>query len=264
MPISTDIRSALPCLRRFSRALNGSLAIGDAYIEATLQRLVSDPLAFPRDVPAKMALYQMYLTVWSGARLGAAGRDSSEASAVDRKLAALSPQTRLAFLLHTVEGFSVADTSAIMGFDRGRVSRLLARGAGDLAKELVARVMIIEDEPIIAMDLENIVEDLGHEVVGVVRTRRQAVALAAERQPELILADIQLADGSSGIEAVNEIVGRSSKPVVFVTGHPSLYLASTENRPEPAFLLSKPFSPDSVRAAVSQALFFERKARAAA
>ena len=114
------------------------------------------------------------------------------------------------------------------------------------------------------MDLETIVEDLGHRVVGVARARRQAVALAAERQPELIMADIQLADGSSGLDAVNEILTGASKPVVFITAHPGRYLSALANRPEPAFLLSKPFSPDSVRAAVSQALFFDRRARQAA
>ena len=175
-----------------------------------------------------------------------------------------SPQARQAFLLHAVEGFSVTEVATIMGLDRDRVDRHLARSAADIAKELASIVMILEDEPIIAMDLEAIIEDLGHEVVGVVRTRRQAVALAAEREPELIVADIELADGRTGIEAVNEIVGAKSKPVVFVTGHPSLYLSSATNRPEPVFLLSKPFSPDSVRAAVSQALFLERRARAAA
>ncbi len=262
MSISTEIRPLLPYLRRFSCALNGNQQSGDDYVAATLERLIADPLSFPRDVSPKMALYRAYLDVWSAARIGESG--AGEESAVDRKLAALSPQTRQAFLLHTVEGFSASEVASIMGFDRSRISRLLARGASDIGRELAATVMIIEDEPIIAMDLETIVEDLGHEVVGVVRTRRQAVALAAEREPELIVADIQLADGSSGIEAVNEIVGMKSKPVVFVTAHPGIYLSSVKNRPEPVFLLSKPFSPDSVRAAVSQALFFERRARAAA
>ena len=141
---------------------------------------------------------------------------------------------------------------------------LLERSAHDIAQELATKVLIIEDEPIIAMDLEAIVEDLGHRVVGVARARRQAVALAAERQPELIMADIQLADGSSGLDAVNEILTGASKPVVFITAHPGRYLSALANRPEPAFLLSKPFSPDSVRAAVSQALFFDRRARQAA
>ena len=264
MPTSKEIRPLLPFLRRFSRALSGDATIGDAYVGATIERLLVDPLAFTRSVPLKMALYRTFLDVWSESRLPEDILDLKQASTVDMKLAALSPHTRQAFLLHTVEGFSTSEVAAIMGLDRARVIRLLERGAEDIGRELAATVLIIEDEPIIAMDLETIVEDLGHRVVGVVRTRRQAVALAAEREPELIVADIQLADGSSGIEAVNEIVGKKSKPVVFVTAHPGVYLASAHNRPEPVFLLSKPFSPDSVRAAVSRALFFDRRARAAA
>ena len=262
MSISTQIRSLLPYLRRFSCALNGDEEIGDSCVAATLERLIADPMSFPGDLHPRMALYRTFLDVWATARFDEAA--SRDASAVDRKLAALSPQTRQAFLLHAVEGFSVAEVAAIMGYDRPRIHRLLERGASDIGRELASTVMIIEDEPIIAMDLESIVEDLGHEVVGVVRTRRQAVALAAEREPELIVADIQLADGSSGIEAVNEIVRKKSKPVVFVTAHPGIYLSAVKNRPEPVFLLSKPFSPDSVRAAVSQALFFDRRARSAA
>ena len=153
-----------------------------------------------------------------------------------------------------------------MGLDSARVNALIERVARDLAHELATKVLIIEDEPIVAMDLETIVEDLGHRVVGVARARRQAVALAAERKPGLIMADIQLADGSSGMEAVNDILSSAgaSKPVVFITAHPAEYLSATANRPEPAFLLSKPFSPDSVRAAISQALFFDRRAQHAA
>jgi len=263
MSISTQIRPLLPSLRRFSRALNGSLPNGDACVAATLERLAADPQSFPSDVPERMALYRVYLDVWSGARIVEPWSEA-KSSVVDRKVAALSPQARQAFLLHTIEGFSLTEVEAIMGLDRDRMNRLLARSAADIARELASTVMIIEDEPIIAMDLEAIMDDLGHEVVGVVRARRQALALAAEREPELIVADIELADGRTGIETVNEIVSEKGKPVVFVTGHPSLYLSLATNRPEPVFLLSKPFSPDSVRAAVSQALFFERRARAAA
>ena len=264
MSISKEIAPLLPYLRRFSRALNGSQESGDAYLTATLEYLLANPAAFPRQAPARLALYQLYLDVWSATHFGDLDIDPSEASAFDRNLAALSPRARQAFLLRAVEGFTVPEVATIMGLDPGRVRTLLERGAHDIAQELATKILIIEDEPIIAMDLETIVEDLGHHVVGVARARRQAVALAAERQPELILADIQLADGSSGLDAVNEILTGSSKPVVFITAHPGRYLSAIANRPEPAFLLSKPFNPDSVRAAVSQALFFDRRARQAA
>jgi DNA-directed RNA polymerase specialized sigma24 family protein len=263
MAISKDIAPLLPYLRRFSRALNGSQAKGDAYLTATLENLLRDPASFTRRLPPRQALYQFYLGVASHP-IRDDYVDAPEPSAFDRKLAALRPQIRQAFLLTTVEGFSQDEAAAIMGVDSGRVLALLERGARDLAHELASSILIIEDEPIIAMDLEAIVQDLGHRVVGVARGRGQAIALAAERQPQLIMADIQLEDGDSGIDAVNEILASATKPVVFITAHPGAYLSALANRPEPAFLLPKPFKPDSVRAAVSQALFFDRRAHAAA
>jgi CheY-like chemotaxis protein len=263
MTISKDIAPLLPNLRRFSLALNGSQAKGDACVTATLENMLRDRSTYARSLPPRQALYQFYLRVCSQP-LGDGFVDRSEPSVFDRKLAVLSPQARQAFLLTTVEGFSRDEAATIMGVDSERLAALLERGARDLAHELASSILIIEDEPIIAMDLEAIVEDLGHRVIGVARERGQAVALAAERRPELIMADIQLEDGGSGIEAVNEILAGASRPVVFITAHPGAYLSALANRPEPAFLLPKPFKPDSVRAAVSQALFFDRRARAAA
>ena len=264
MPISKDIAPLLPYLRRFSRALNGSQAIGDAYLTATLENLLERPASFARDLCPRVAIYRAYLDTWSRRRLGDASAEASEDSAFDRNLAALSPLVRQAFLLTTVEEFSVAEASAVMGLDASRVRELLERGARDIARELAARIFIIEDEPIIAMDLEAIVEGLGHKVVGVASAHRQAVALAAERKPELIMADIQLEDGASGLETVNEILTAASRPVVFITAYPGEYLGAAANRPVPASILYKPFNPNSVRAAVSKALFFDRKARRAA
>ena len=263
MTISKDIAPLLPYLRRFSRALNGSLTKGDAYVTATLESLLRDRTTYPRHLPPRQALYQFYLGVWSQPI-----RDDSvealEPSAFDRNLASLSPGVRKAFLLTTVEGFSQDEAATVMDIDSDHVVGLLAQGARDLAHELASSILIIEDEPIIAMDLEAIVEDLGHQVVGVARAHGEAVALAAERHPQLIMADIQLEEGGSGIEAVNEILAAASKPVVFITAHPGAYLSALAHRPEPALLLPKPFKPDSVRAAVSQALFFDRRTRAAA
>ena len=263
MTISRDIAPFLPDLRRFSRALSGSQESGDAFVMAALERLVANPARFPRDVSPRAALYRLFLDEWSIARPPEPVPDG-DASAFDRNLAALSPETRQAFLLTNMEHFSVAEASTILGLDPPRFHQLLERGSREIAKGLTARILIIEDEPIIAMDLETIVEGLGHKVVGVARAGRQAVALAAERKPELIMADIELADGDSGIEVVNEIVTVESRPVVFITAHPRLYLGSVEHRPEPASILAKPFNPDTVRAAVSKALFFDRRAGPAA
>ena len=116
-------------------------------------------------------------------------------------------------------------------------------------------VLIIEDEPIIAMDIETIVRDLGHNVTGVAVTRDEAVTQAREHPPGLVLADIQLADDSSGIDAVKDILAEFSVPVIFITAFPERLLTGT--RPEPTFLITKPFQRSTVKAAIAQALFFD-------
>ncbi len=127
-----------------------------------------------------------------------------------------------------------------------------------LAAQIATDVLIIEDEALIALDLEALLENLGHRVVGVARTRSEAAAIARNKRPGLILADIQLADGSSGLDAVNDLLNMFEVPVIFITAYPERFL--TGERPEPAFLVSKPYQPATVSALVSQALFFERNA----
>jgi CheY-like chemotaxis protein len=95
-------------------------------------------------------------------------------------------------------------------------------------------------------------------VDGIARTHSEAISAVKKKQPGLILADIQLADGSSGLDAVNEMLASFSAPVIFITAYPERLL--TGERPEPAFLITKPFQPETVKAVISQALFFEKRA----
>jgi CheY-like chemotaxis protein len=139
------------------------------------------------------------------------------------------------------------------------VRNLVKEAGRELAAEIATDVLIIEDEALIAMDLEHIVQDLGHRVIGVARTHSSAVSIAKAHAPGLILADIHLADNSSGLDAVNELLRTFEVPVIFITAYPERFL--TGERPEPAFLIAKPFQPSAVSAVISQALFFERNAR---
>jgi CheY-like chemotaxis protein len=122
-------------------------------------------------------------------------------------------------------------------------------------RELATDVVIIEDEPLIALDLVQLVTDLGHRVVEVARTAQQAIEAVRRTRPGLIMADIQLADGSSGLDAVNDILRGFSVPVIFVTAYPQQLL--TGSRPEPIFLITKPFRTEHLKAVISQALFFD-------
>ena len=136
----------LPLLRRYARALTGSQDSGDAYIRASLAQLEKD-------------------TDVSGA-------------AADRRLQALAPIQRQAFLLTALEGFSVKDAAYILGVSVEEHGELVNAAHRDIEQDLKTKVLIIEDEPIIAADLESLVGDLGHEVTGNATTRSEAVDMA--------------------------------------------------------------------------------------
>jgi CheY-like chemotaxis protein len=162
-----------------------------------------------------------------------------------------------------MEGFTPSETAQILGVDFAQVEGLIQAAHSEIDAELATEVLIIEDEPVIAADIQALVEELGHSVSGLATTRNEARASAARRPPGLVLADIQLADGSSGIDAVKDILSDIAVPVIFITAFPERLL--TGERPEPAFLITKPFDPATVKAAIGQALFFHpRRARAGA
>mgnify|MGYP001270364226 FL=1 len=259
MTIAAEIAPHLPYLRRFARALSGTQAGGDSYVVATLEALVADPSSFPRDVSARIALYRIFLKLWSSMPVNMAHptHGLSRTGAVERNLEALTPLSRQAFLLRTVEGFSLEEVAGVLDVDAERAAALVQQAGREIAEQVATDVLIIEDEPIIALDIETLVQELGHSVTGIARTHKEAVALVARKRPGLVLADIQLADGSSGLEAVSEILQTIDLPVIFITAYPERLL--TGERPEPAFLITKPFQPEAVKAAISQALFFDRR-----
>ena len=178
------------------------------------------------------------------------------------RLSRMTPLPRQALLLTAMEGFSHQETAYLMDISPSDITMLVDEAMKQIEEQTRADVLIIEDEPIIAMDIEMIVRDMGHDVTGIAVTRDEAVAMAMSHRPGLVLADIQLADDSSGIDAVKDILAQFSVPVIFITAFPERLL--TGERPEPAFLVTKPFNPDMVKALISQALFFRDSAKQAA
>jgi CheY-like chemotaxis protein len=259
MSISNSIAPRLPYLRRFARALSGSQAAGDAYVAATLEVLIEQPSLFDSALDPRVALYRTFVGLWNSVDINlkpelAAG----PAMAVDRKLDSITPLPRQAFLLSAVEGFSMPEAAQVLNVDAKTLDGLIDSAGREIAAQVATDVLIIEDEPMIAMDLSSIVEGLGHRVTAVARTHKDAVKAAATQTPGLVLADIQLADGSSGLDAVNEMLESFEVPVIFITAYPDRLL--TGEGPEPVFLITKPYQPDTVKAIVSQALFFEQRA----
>lgn len=253
MTHAREIAAHLPYLRRYGRALTGSQIAGDAYVRATLQAILDGEAVLGGTTGPRVSLYTVFHAIWAsaGARLGGS---IAVASVTDARLQRLTPRDRQSFLLSTMEGFSLAEIASILGITYFEVQSDIASAQASIDEELKTRVLVIEDEPIIAMDIEALVTDLGHHVAGVATTRAEAVALALAERPGLVLADIQLADNSSGIDAVNDILAQLDVPVIFITAFPERLLSG--ERPEPTYLITKPFSADTVKATIGQALFF--------
>ncbi len=260
MSLGDQIAKNLPYLRRYARALTGSQATGDAFVRATLEAALADEELKASLDGGRVPLYAAFNKVWASAYLEVDSEDedpSNNELAAQARLNSVTPLNRQALLLTTLEDFSVEEAAEIMQMSADQVSDLVQTAVEEIDRESSTQVLIIEDEPLISMQLEDLVKSLGHEICGTAATRTQAQEVVAERTPGLVLADIQLADGSSGLDAVDDILSMGDVPVIFITAYPERLL--TGDRPEPTYLVTKPFQEQTVRAAISQALFFGSK-----
>ena len=257
MLTAQSVKDHLPILRRYARALTGSQESGDNYVAAALEALTEQPTLIDDKTSVRVGMFRVFSKIWNSLEVNA-GKDPIDPRPADRHLGQIGAMPRQAFLLVSLEGFSEDDAARILEVSTSRVRELIDECGKELASQIATNILIIEDEALIAMDLQSLVENLGHEVQGIARTRAEAVAIAKNKDLGLILADIQLADGSSGLDAVNDLLNTFEVPVIFITAYPERFL--TGMRPEPAFLITKPYQPAMVSAVISQALFFERKA----
>jgi len=246
----------LPYIRRYARALTGDQNTGDRYVRVALEALAAGERTLEANLTPRVALYHVFHAIWcsTGAQLETTEDEDFAADDTTRRLMRIAPRSRQAFLLTALEGFTPSEAAQILGCDFNEVEKLIAEAQTEIDAELATDVLIIEDEPVIAADIEALVKELGHTVVDIAATRTEAVDAVTRKTPGLVLADIQLADGSSGIDAVKDILARFNVPVIFITAFPERLL--TGERPEPTFLITKPFQPETVKAAIGQALFF--------
>jgi len=252
MSIREALVAELPFLRRYARALTGSQSLGDAAVREVLEALLEAPDELDSEKPVRVELFRIFHRLWNQDIVGTLA--SKGRSGV---IAQFPVAMRQSLLLTAVEGFSEDEVATILGIEAAKIGDLIGDARSAIEDALSAEVLIIEDESIIAMHIKQIVESLGHTVVGVVRTHREAVAAAKDKKPELVLADISLADGSSGIDAVKEILAEQDVPVIFITAFPERLL--TGARPEPTYLITKPFEPETVIATIGQALLLHRE-----
>lgn len=258
--VSQAVVHQLPFLRRYARALCGDQIAGDEVVKAVLEVIVADPRVIPDVTDLRVRLYQLFHKVWMSAGSLSAPAEDAETD-IQRRVSQLPAEDRQALLLVAMEGFTLAEAAMVLGRDDSQTAALVDQARLAMAQQESTRVLVIEDEPIIGLDIANIVESMGHRVVGIAATRAEAEAMALEKKPGLVLADIQLADiqladGSSGIDAARSILAGADIPIVFITAYPERLL--TGQRPEPTYLVTKPFAVDTVKVTIAQALFFRQ------
>jgi CheY-like chemotaxis protein len=259
MTVNKDALLAdLPYLRRYVRGLTGSQASGDRFIRQFLEAMVDDPSPMTVSTHPRRDLYQKFHKIFSAFELMATlnptqvGLVGVEQDPMAERLAQLSPGRRELLLLTSVEGFSPQDAGVIVGLDEASAQVNIDAARASMVAQRPTRMLIIEDEPVIALNLTDIVSRAGHTVVGVATTKDEAVAMAKDARPGLILCDIQLRDKSSGLDAARIILGTLSVPVIFITAFPERLLTGAVH--EPTFLVTKPFTADTVLVTISQAL----------
>jgi CheY-like chemotaxis protein len=247
------VASMLPFLRRYARALTGSQKRGDEWVRLCVEVLREQTMD-AEEFDTKQKIFTLFhrlrqpfdvLEEREAAADGVPGR-------LKAQLSEIPVLQRQMLLLTALEGFTVEDAASILNVNRGEAEAALAEARNELRRVASVRVLVIEDEAVIALDVADIVRNAGHEVVGIAATEKAAVDLAKKHEPHLVLADIQLRGSDSGISAVREILQAMTVPVIFVTGYPERLLTGTQL--EPAFVISKPFDPDLLRAAIAQAL----------
>jgi CheY-like chemotaxis protein len=263
MSVSHDIVRLLPYLRRYARALTGAQSTGDEYVRLCLESILAEPARIKNAADLRVELFAVFHDAWDIVDSAIPDAEGGvDQTGIKRQLAALPSIERQVLLLIALERFSTAETARILDLDEADVIRKLDMARQELRRQATTKVLIIEDEPVIAMDVAGIVESLGHEVIGVAGRQAEAVELARKHQPGLVLADVQLQDGDSGIVTVQEIMQSMEAPVIFVTGFPERLL--TGDRVEPAFIVTKPFDPETLKVAIVQALSFATPAAAKA
>ncbi|MCP5433803.1 MAG: response regulator [Alphaproteobacteria bacterium] len=261
MSLADKLGPMLPALRRYARALCGSQASGDTYVRIMLETLIAEPREWDEAATPRVAAFKLFHRVWDaiGQDLPPSPNEKGGLGAADERLAALPPMHRQALLLTALEECTHNEAADILDIPPADIKTLLAEADSEIRKLTKANVLIVEDEPVIALDISSLVEELGHRVIAVCATRDEALAAFEAERPDLVLADIKLADGSSGIDAATAMLRRFELPVIVITAFPDRLL--TGRRIEPTFLITKPFQAAAVRAAISQALFFRQNAK---
>lgn len=241
-------------VRQFARAIFADRLIGDELTRLALAKVNIDPNG---STDSLSDLLHAFLHTW---RMASSGKPTEKSLFSDEALLAALPEPpgddRLMLLLVDVLSFSPETAAKIISLNDKDPYKALEMGRQIVSLPRKARAIIIEDEPLIAADLREIMSSMGIEVVGEANTADKAVSLSKREKPNIILADYNLVGMKTGADAVMEIQDMNNCPVVFITGYPEQVLTGEDV--EPDFVIAKPYRIESVKAAVAHCLDVER------
>jgi CheY-like chemotaxis protein len=256
----------LPYLRRYARALTGDGGVGDGLVGHAIAHLLKepDPSVTPEQADRETdreagradrgALYALLNRLFdaSGGHPVATGRHPMEAA-----LARLPEVERRIYLLTALEGLPADRAGAVLGLEETAARDHLARAQEAMRDGLVATVMIVEDDAVIAFDLAETVRGMGHTVCGTAATMGAALATAESFRPTLALMDLRLAHGDSGISTAQALRHRSDLPIIFVTAFADeLHRRGLEHLGP---VIRKPFTREEIESAITRAVFAPRQ-----
>jgi CheY-like chemotaxis protein len=256
--LAETLMAHLPFLRRYGRALTGTTEEGDALVTRAVETALADPAAFRLDRPAvpatRIPLYALINRLFDEGPVG--GARGGDPHPIEQALRLLPEEQRRVFVLISLEELSFSQVAEVTGKSADWVKDSMASAQDTVRERLVANILIVEDDAIIAFDLSETVIAMGHKVAGTAATQDEALSIAAANDPTLALMDLRLAHGDSGIATAQALRERSSLPIIFVTAFAEELRQRGLEHLGP--VIKKPFTREQIERAITQAVFTPR------
>ena len=251
MPVTSQRDNAaahLPLLRRYARALTGNARRGDNVAESSLRVMLANSQA--GETPDRVELFRTFSRLFD-ASLQADGTNGGLISLA-------SPLSAQAYLLQELEEFSPAEAARILGVALPRLRELTEAGAKAIHLESGRKVLILDTERMISIEIGFALEEFGVRIAGMPSTAEAASALTHSEQPDAIILTSAIRFGvhRAPLAVAEDLQKICNSALVLMTGYPQRFLQGREG--EWAFIMAKPFRPAAVAAVVSQALRFRR------
>jgi len=256
------LMAQLPYMRRYGRALTGSMTHADDLVTCGVEAALTEPEAYELDSSDELAqrrrLYGLMNRLFDadGGIPSTPPPTATPNHPIETALASLPELERRIFLLVSLEELSTVQAADVLGDSVETVREALGRAQTAMREQLVANILIVEDDAIIAYDLTETVLAMGHKVCGTAATMEEALATAAANQPSLALMDLRLAHGGSGITTAQALRETRALPIIFVTAFAEELKQRGLDYLGP--VIKKPFTREQIERAITQAVFTPR------